>query len=204
MRSHYLAKLLFNQSTQSKGTIVIRLLFLAGLIGLADTIASSSAYSQQSLAAGQLEARRYTGIINSAQKKYYQKNHHFADSLEQLNTGIPARTKSYTYQVSPSKVPGVDQAAAVAIRTDPLPNKPYLKKISGVTMALPKNKTMFTFITKRCEANLSLAQGGSNSNMFGVVVSVSFDDSASLYCNKGYHDLDPNPDELPTTDQSTL
>jgi hypothetical protein len=129
MRTHYLAKLLLNQSTHSKRIIVIKLLFFAGLSGLTDIITASSAYSHQSLSAGQLEARRYIGVITSTQIKYYQKNHHFADSLEQLNTGIPARTKFYTYTVIPSKVPGVDGATAVNVSAAPLPSRPNLKKV---------------------------------------------------------------------------
>lgn len=190
MRLHYLAKLLLTQSTRSNGIIVIKLVLLAGVSGLADIIASTSAYSHQVLTIGQLEARRYTSIINSAQIKYYQKNHHFANSLGQLNTGISEQTSFYTYHISVSKVPMIDPEGAAEVSAVPLTNRPYLKKIDGEAVVLPSNGSKFTFITKRCEAIVPFAQGSSTNNFFGVMqASNSSDKSVSLSCIKGFREL---------------
>jgi type II secretory pathway pseudopilin PulG len=183
-----LAKLLLNPSRNSKGAILIRLLVLGGLTSLAASIASSSAYSQQSQT-GQLEGRRYIGIINSAQIRYYQKNRRFADSLGQLNTEIPAQTNFFTYSVSHSKVPGIEQAAAVGASAKPLPNKPHLKRLSGATVVLPGKETMFTFTTIRCEAILPAAQER-KSNYFGVVIGSNMGrGSVSTSCLEGHQEL---------------
>lgn len=201
-----LAKLLLNHSKNSKGAILIRLLVLGGLTGLAASIASSSAYSQQSQT-GQLEGRRYIGIINSAQIRYYQKNRRFADSLGQLNTEIPAQTNFFTYSVSRSKVPGIEQAAAVSASAKPLPNKPHLKRVSGETVVLPGKETISNsqrmlrlmptcsnslgdcYTTIRCEAILPAAQE-KESDYFGVTSRIDMERGlVSRFCREGHQEL---------------
>ncbi|HEY9604998.1 MAG TPA: type IV pilin-like G/H family protein [Allocoleopsis sp.] len=173
-----LVKLLLNQSTKSNGAILIKWLVLGGLSSLAASIASSSAYSQQSLP-GQLEARKYIGIINYAQAKYYQTNHNFAYQLGQLNTGIPAQTNYYSYSISSSKSPLVTEQAI------PLGNRHDLKAVIGGVAVFTNAVGNETLITKRCLATLPPAQGGPK----GVENMVLSYPAAALSCPNGYQEL---------------
>jgi type II secretory pathway pseudopilin PulG len=181
MPLHHLAKLLLSQSTQKEG-MLIRLLVLGGLSGLGASIASSSAYSQQYLVRS-FEARRYIGIINYAQKSYYQTNQRFASQLEQLKTGFSGLTNYYTYVVAPTHVPG-STFTAVTAQARPLPNRPYLKAVIGGTLALPTSSTTLTLVSKRCEATLPPAQGGPNGDEF-----INVSSAGGLDCPKGYQEL---------------
>ncbi len=176
-----LDKLLLNQSTSSNGAMIVRLLVLGGLSSLAASIASSSAYSQQSLP-GQFEARKYVGIINYAQKSYYRTNHRFAYQLGQLNTGIPEQTNYYTYRTDYIKGYYATQKVVMAWAR-PLPNRPYIKAVIGGVIALETSSTT-SFTSKRCLATLSPAQGGPDGSQF-----INVSSTGSLSCPKGYEQL---------------
>jgi hypothetical protein len=176
-----LDKLLLNQSTNSHGAMLVRLLVLGGLSSLAASIASSSAYSQQSLP-GQFEARKYIGIINYAQKSYYRKNHRFAYQLGQLNTGIPEQTDYYTYVITPTKGYSSTQDV-ITVQARPLPTRPYIKAVIGGVIALKTSSTT-SLTSNRCVATLSPAQGGPSGSQFINVTS-----AGSLRCPEGYQQI---------------
>lgn len=182
-----LVKIFLNQGINSKGVMLIRLLVLGGLSSLTASIVSSSAYSQQPLIR-ELEARRYISLINNAQAKYYLTHQQFATQLGQLNTGIPAQTKYYTYVIVPTQaIPA--GAKAVTAQARPLPNRPYLKAVIGGTLALQTSSTTLTLNSTRCEAAKPPAQGGANGNQTLNYYS-SFQGKEILFCPQGYRDLD--------------
>ncbi len=180
-----LDKLLLNQSTKSNGAMLVRLLVLGGLSSLAASIASSSAYSQQNLP-GQLEARKYIGMINNAQKDYFEGNHYFALKLGQLNIGIPSKTFYYTYVIAPTKGSNYKEQV-VTHQARPLPNRSYVKAvIGGVLGVSTTNGGLASAYSITCVANLSPAQGGPNGNQLintGVPLAVP------IGCPKGYRQI---------------
>lgn len=183
-----LAKLFLNQRINNKGAKLVKLLVLGGLSSLAASIASSSAYSQPSLIR-EFEARRYISIINKAQTKYYQTHQQFATQLGQLNTGIPAQSKYYTYVIVPTtQVPA--GAKAVTAQARPLPNRPYLKAVIGGTLALQTSSATLTLTSTRCEAAKPPAQGGPNGEQ---TLSGPSSSQGILFCPQGYRDLDYHP-----------
>ncbi len=181
-----LNKLLLNQSTKSNGAMLVRLLVLGGLSSLAASIASSSAYSQQNLP-GQLEARKYIGMINNAQKDYFEGNHYFALKLGQLNIGIPSKTFYYTYVIAPTKGSSYKEHV-VTHQARPLPNRSYVKAVIGGVLGrvTTTNSGLASAYSITCVANLSPAQGGPNGNQLintGVPLAVP------IGCPKGYRQI---------------
>ncbi len=49
------------------------------------------------------EGRTTTGAMNRAQQAYFLEHGRFANALEQLQLGIPAQTKRYTYAITTGK-----------------------------------------------------------------------------------------------------
>jgi prepilin-type N-terminal cleavage/methylation domain-containing protein len=100
----YLLKILQQRQTDTSGFTMIELLITILMISILASISIPSILNQANKAR-EAEGISNVGALNSAQQLYYVEKGIFANSLEELGTGIKPITENYEYRIT-----SVDQA----------------------------------------------------------------------------------------------
>ena len=98
------------------------------------------------------EGKNYVGAMTRAQQAYYLENEQFADSIEELNIGLPPETPNYQYHIWKTGKHGPFQVEIISPETIAIASarQPGLKSYSGVVWIDEKGDT----IRYLCETNL--------------------------------------------------
>lgn len=118
---------------------MVELLVVVIIIGVLASIATPTFLAQANKARG-AEARNNLGVINRTQVAYYTSESEFADSLEELDIGLPEKSNNYTYDVTASKT------AANATAT---PNNDQINGYASAVLLTGNNRTA----TVLCESD---------------------------------------------------
>lgn len=129
-----------------KGFALLEMLAVIAIISILAVIAVPS-FLHQASNSKETEARQNLALALRSQQEYYQEFNIFADSWNQLDTGLKSATENYTYELFLTK----EKGTGVLVNQK---NRDLNSYIGGVKFI--NNKQGIKFITAQCK---SIKQG---------------------------------------------